>query len=236
MPDLVNKRRISILAAVLFVGLTVISLALAARPQMAFSQPGTSISGKNNSLSTANETAAGTLNLHKAAVDFLNQSLNTTLSDALETAEKQVANGTAIEAHLDAVESYLVYNITVADLTNELFYRVSVDAGSGKVLTISPMGEPLFTLGAKGNTENYVNVNASLEDAANAAEGQIQNGAAIAGRFELVPGLRNPVYNITVFGLDTGLFFKVYVDTATAKVLYLPEEMNLGELHVRGVF
>jgi uncharacterized membrane protein YkoI len=236
MPDLANTRRIPILAAILFVGLVVMSLALFARPHMALAQLATGILDNNNNTIAAGPMANATLNLHKAAVDFLNQNLNATLFDAIEAAEKQVINGTAIEAHLDAVQNYLVYNVTVADLTNELFYRVDVDAISGKVLTASSVGMPLFILGEKGNTENYVNVNATLGDAANAAENQIQNGAAIAGSFEVISGLRNPVYNVTVFGLDSGKFYKVYVDAATAKVLYLPEEMQIGEIHIKGIY
>lgn len=180
--------------------------------------------------------AAGTVNLHEAAVDFLNENLNATLFDALEAAERQVPSSTAIEAHLDAVQGYLVYNVTVADLTDELFYQVDIDTMSGKVLAASSPGKPLFGLGAKDNSANFANVNASIVDAADAAEGQIQNGTAIAGSFEVIPGLRNPVYNITVFGNDSGVFYEMYVDSVTARVLCLPEEMHPGDLRIEGVF
>lgn len=234
MPDLANKRRVPSLMAIVFVGLTVASPALFATSHVALAQLATGI--PNNNTVTAGPMTPGSLDLHKAAVDFLNQNLNATLFDAVETAERQISNGTAIEAHLDAVQGYLVYNVSVADLTNELLYKVNVDAVSGKVLNDSRAAMPLFILGERGNTANYVNVNASLGDAAEAAESQIQNGSVIAGSFEVIPGLRNPVYNVTVMGLDSGKFYKVYVDAATAKVLYLPEEMQIGEIHIKGVY
>jgi hypothetical protein len=217
------------LVSLLVVGLAVASLVM---PSPAFAQLGEI---PRNNTQKMGQMAPGTVNLHDAAVEFLNENLNATLFDALDAAEKQVTNGTAIEAHLNAVQGYLVYNVTVANLNNELFYTVYIDM-SGQVLAVSSPGKPLFSLGAKGNSENFVNVNASMVDAADAAEAQIQNGTAIAGSFEVIPGLNNPMYSITVFGFDSGKFFRIYVDPATAKVLYLPEELHLGDLHVQGVF
>jgi uncharacterized membrane protein YkoI len=61
------------------------------------------------------------------------------------------------------------------------------------------------------------NLNATMIDAASAAEDQVPNGATVAAHFGILQG--SLVYNVTVADTDTGNAFNVFVDAASGKVL-----------------
>ncbi|WP_158384923.1 PepSY domain-containing protein [Candidatus Nitrososphaera evergladensis] len=61
------------------------------------------------------------------------------------------------------------------------------------------------------------NLNATMIDAASAAEDQVPNGATVAAHFGILQG--SLVYNVTVADTDTGNAFNVFVDAASGKIL-----------------
>ena len=92
----------------------------------------------------------GTVNAGQAMKDFINSNVKVTLSQASDTAAKQVSNGRAVEGHLGVVQGYLVYTVFVVDSSSQQGYKVIVDAGNGSVLYKSDathfgqFGGPMF--------------------------------------------------------------------------------------------
>lgn len=76
----------------------------------------------------------GTVNVGQAMKDFLDNNVKVTLSQAADTAAKQVSNGRAVGGHLHVVQGYLVYSIYVVDSSSQQAHMVIVDAGNGQVL------------------------------------------------------------------------------------------------------
>lgn len=207
-------------------------------PLSAFAQTAPTNNNNTNSMTTAMQQLNGSINVKQATKDFLNQHLNATLVDATDIAEEQVTNGTVVAGSLDTVQDSLVYNITVADLKNELAYKVYVDPSTGRVLAKSTEGRPLAELGgsAAGNVTNFENLMITLVDAANLAENQIPNGMAIAGDIEGSQGGNTAVvYSITVADVDGGMLYKMTVDPNTSAVS-TPQVMPMGNLIIGGVF
>src|SRR5581483_1346221 len=110
--------------------LLTLSLATVVTPALAFAQQAPA--GPEST-----QVAAGAISLTQGAVEFLNNNLNATLFDAVETAESQVQNSTAVAGQLDAVEGYLAYNITAANTDSNVIYNVFVDPSNGKVISTS---------------------------------------------------------------------------------------------------
>ena len=88
----------------------------------------------------------GTVNVGQAMKDFLDNNVKVTLSQAADTAAKQVSNGRAVGGHLHVVQGYLVYSIYVVDSSSQQAHMVIVDAGNGQVLYTSE-GHPLGSFG-----------------------------------------------------------------------------------------
>ncbi|WP_158384956.1 PepSY domain-containing protein [Candidatus Nitrososphaera evergladensis] len=210
-------------------------------PSLAFAQTSTNSGGdgaitqsnssSNNTHAEGGPIAAGRINLKQAAVDFINGNLNATLFDAAEAAERQVQNSTVIAGRLDAVEGYLAYNITVADTDNNVTYRVYVDPSDGKIVSTS-VGRPVSALGIPPSFED---LNATMIDAADVAENQIENSTAIAGSFAVTQG-NALVYSVMVADLDKGLIYKVDIDAATGNAASISKGMPIGDLGIEGVF
>ncbi|MEW5840705.1 PepSY domain-containing protein [Nitrososphaera sp.] len=76
----------------------------------------------------------GTVNAGQTMKDFLNSNLKVTLSQASDTAQKQVDGGKVVGGHLGVVQGYLVYTFKVINPDKETANMVIVDAGDGKVL------------------------------------------------------------------------------------------------------
>ena len=79
----------------------------------------------------------GSVNIREQANQFLQDSVQVPFATALETAQAQVENGTAISGSLGVVQGYLVYIFKLANFDAETSRIVIVDAGNGSVLYTS---------------------------------------------------------------------------------------------------
>src|SRR5687768_17553480 len=79
----------------------------------------------------------GSVNIRDQANQFLQDSVQVPFATALETAQAQVGNGTAISGSLGVVQGYLVYIFKLANFDAETSRIVIVDAGNGAVLHTS---------------------------------------------------------------------------------------------------
>ncbi|HEV3432809.1 MAG TPA: hypothetical protein VG098_02345 [Nitrososphaera sp.] len=85
----------------------------------------------------------GSVNIVKQSNQFIRDSVQVPFATALETAQSEVGNGTAISGRLGVVQEYLVYVFKIANFDTETTRTVIVDAGNGAVLHTS--GEmPLY--------------------------------------------------------------------------------------------
>jgi uncharacterized membrane protein YkoI len=79
----------------------------------------------------------GSVNIQQQTNQFIRDNLRVTFATALETAQAQVQNGTAISGNVAVVQGYLVYIFKVANFGTETSRIVIVDAGNGSVLYTS---------------------------------------------------------------------------------------------------
>ena len=79
----------------------------------------------------------GSVNISEQSNQFIQQSVQVPFATALETAQAEVGNGTAISGHLGVVQGYLVYIFKLANFDAETSRIVIVDAGNGSVLHTS---------------------------------------------------------------------------------------------------
>jgi uncharacterized membrane protein YkoI len=79
----------------------------------------------------------GSVSIPEQSNQFIQQSVQVPLATALETAEAEVGNGTAISGRLGVVQGYLVYIFKLANFDAETSRIVIVDAGNGSVLHTS---------------------------------------------------------------------------------------------------
>jgi uncharacterized membrane protein YkoI len=79
----------------------------------------------------------GSVNIPEQSNQFIQQSVQVPFATALETAQAEVGNGTAISGHLGVVQGYLVYIFKLANFDAETSRIVIVDAGNGSVLHTS---------------------------------------------------------------------------------------------------
>jgi uncharacterized membrane protein YkoI len=120
------------------------------------------ISAQQTTTTTTNSTTAqsnqtttmeiprlnGSVNVQQQTNQFLRDSVQVPFATALQTAQSEVGNGTAISGHLGIVQGYLVYTFKLANFDAQTSRIVIVDAGNGSVLYTS--GDmPLF-LGGLG--------------------------------------------------------------------------------------
>jgi hypothetical protein len=86
----------------------------------------------------------GSVNVKDAIKNFIEENQNVTFSEASQTAQDQINNGTVVAGNLGITQGYLVYTFLVLDGVNETMSKVIVDAGDGQVLHTS---EPHATKG-----------------------------------------------------------------------------------------
>jgi hypothetical protein len=88
-------------------------------------------------------TLNGSVSVQQQANQFIQDNVRVPFATALETAQAQVGNGTAISGHLGVVQGYLVYTFKLANFDAQTSRIVIVDAGNGAALYTS--GDmPLF--------------------------------------------------------------------------------------------
>jgi uncharacterized membrane protein YkoI len=79
----------------------------------------------------------GSVNVQQQTNQFIRDNLRVPFATALETAQAEVENGTAISGRVGVVQGYLVYIFKVANFDAETSRIVIVDAGNGSVLYTS---------------------------------------------------------------------------------------------------
>lgn len=79
----------------------------------------------------------GSVNIREQSNQFIQESVQVPFATALETAQAEVGNGTAISGRLGVVQGYLVYIFKLANFDTENSRIVIVDAGNGSVLHTS---------------------------------------------------------------------------------------------------
>ena len=85
----------------------------------------------------------GSVNVREQSNQFIQDNVQVPFATALETAQAEVGNGTAISGNLGVVQGYLVYIFKLANFDAQTSRTVIVDAGNGSVLYTS--GEmPLY--------------------------------------------------------------------------------------------
>jgi uncharacterized membrane protein YkoI len=124
MTNLVSKKVLAPAA----IAVAVVLVVLAVPPALAAS------SGQNMAAMSQMPKINGTVNVGQAMKDFISSNVKVTLSQASDTAAKQVDNGMVVSGHLGVVQGYLVYTLFVVDSGNHQGHMVIVDAGSGQVL------------------------------------------------------------------------------------------------------
>jgi uncharacterized membrane protein YkoI len=79
----------------------------------------------------------GSINIAEGITNFLKENTKIPFIAAAETAQQQIANGTAVGGHLSVTQGYLTYTYLVVNPTDETVHRITIDAGNGQVLSIS---------------------------------------------------------------------------------------------------
>lgn len=79
----------------------------------------------------------GSVNVQQQADQFIQDNVQVPFATALEAAQAEVGNGTAISGRLGVVQGYLVYIFKIANFNAETSSIVIVDAGNGAVLYTS---------------------------------------------------------------------------------------------------
>jgi uncharacterized membrane protein YkoI len=101
------------------------------------------ILAQENNSTQSNQTRAGipqlngSVNVQQLTNQFMRDNLRVPFATALETAQAEVENGTAISGRVGVVQGYLVYIFKVANFDAETSRIVIVDAGNGSVLYTS---------------------------------------------------------------------------------------------------
>jgi hypothetical protein len=79
----------------------------------------------------------GSVSVKDAIKNFIKENQKVTFSQASQTAESQINNGTVAAGRLGITQGYLVYTFLVLDSGNETASKVIIDAGNGQVLHTS---------------------------------------------------------------------------------------------------
>lgn len=79
----------------------------------------------------------GSINVREQSNQFIQDNVQVPFATALETAQAEVGNGTAISGNLGVVQGYLVYIFKLANFDAQTSRTVIVDAGNGSVLYTS---------------------------------------------------------------------------------------------------
>jgi uncharacterized membrane protein YkoI len=90
-----------------------------------------------NAMRTEIPQLNGSVNVREQSNQFIQDNVQVPFATALETAQAEVGNGTAISGRLGIVQGYLVYIFKIANFDAETSRLVIVDAGNGAVLHTS---------------------------------------------------------------------------------------------------
>src|SRR5829696_2409114 len=123
------------------IALAIAGLVLSIAPHEIFAQETNST--QPNPMQMEIPTLNGSVSVQQQANQFIRDNVRVPFATALETAQAQVGNGTAISGHLGVVQGYLFYTFKLANFDAQTSRIVIVDAGNGAALYTS--GDmPLF--------------------------------------------------------------------------------------------
>src|SRR5215203_3277077 len=123
------------------IALAIAGLVLSIAPRQIFAQETNST--QPTPMQMEIPTLNGSVSVQQQANQFIQDNVRVPFATALETAQAQVGNGTAISGHLGVVQGYLVYTFKLANFDTQTSRIVIVDAGNGAALYTS--GDmPLF--------------------------------------------------------------------------------------------
>src|SRR5215213_2714679 len=129
------------------IALAIAGLVLSIAPHEIFAQETNST--QPNPMLMEIPTLNGSVSVQQQANQFIQDNVRVPFATALETAQAQVGNGTAISGHLGVVQGYLAYTFKLANFDAQTIRIVIVDAGNGAALYTS--GDmPLFFGGGLG--------------------------------------------------------------------------------------
>jgi uncharacterized membrane protein YkoI len=102
-----------------------------------FAQETNSTTAQSNQTRTEIPQLNGSVNVREQANRLIQDNIQVPFATALETAQTEVGNGTAISGRLGVVQGYLVYIFKVANFDAQTSRIVIVDVGNGAVLYTS---------------------------------------------------------------------------------------------------
>ena len=151
-----NTNKQFVMFGAIATALAIAGLVLSIAPHEIFAQETTST--QPNPMRMQIPQLNGSVSVQHQADQFIQDNVRVPFATALETAQAQVGNGTAISGHLGVVQGYLVYTFKLANFDAQTSRIVIVDAGNGSILYTS--GDiPLFFggggLGCSGGGGGY---------------------------------------------------------------------------------
>jgi uncharacterized membrane protein YkoI len=144
-----------VMFATIAIALAIASLILSIVPHKIFAQETNST--QPNPMRMEIPTLNGSVSVQQQGNQFIQDNVRVPFATALETAQAQVGNGTAISGRLGVVQGYLVYTFKLANFDAQTSRIVLVDAGNGAALYTS--GDmPLFFggLGCSGGGGHHM--------------------------------------------------------------------------------
>jgi uncharacterized membrane protein YkoI len=150
-----NINKPFVMFATIAIALAIAGLILSIVPHKIFAQETNST--QPNLMRMEIPTLNGSVSVQQQGNQFIQDNVRVPFATALETAQAQVGNGTAISGRLGVVQGYLVYTFKLANFDAQTSRIVLVDAGNGAALYTS--GDmPLFFggLGCSGGGGHHM--------------------------------------------------------------------------------
>src|SRR5918995_1370402 len=129
-----SNKQVAVLGGIA-IALTLAALALSV-PLREISAQETN-SSQLNPMRTEIPQLNGSVNVREQSNQFIQDNVQVPFATALETAQTEVGNGTAISGNLGVVQGYLVYIFKLANFDAQTSRTVIVDAGNGSALYTS---------------------------------------------------------------------------------------------------
>jgi len=147
-----NSNKQFVMFGTIAMALAIVGLVLSIAPYKIFAQETNSTQA--NPMRMEIPILNGSVSVQQQANQFIQDNVRVPFASALETAQAQVGNGTAISGHLGVIQGYLVYTFKLANFDAQTSRIVIVDAGNGAVLYTS--GDmPIFFGGLRCSGGGY---------------------------------------------------------------------------------
>jgi hypothetical protein len=125
---------------------------------------GNMTSGQKHQQHAQRTISNGTINLEQTIFQAINSQINTSLTQAMTTAEKSVGNGAFAVAAFGSEEGgYFAYRIILATLGMN-FYNVKVDPGNGQILETQEVSQKELDKMHKEHSAMVISNNGSDSD------------------------------------------------------------------------